>query len=54
MKTYKINGRTMSVHKGSIAHRFIEHGLPFAVIGTVLLGIAIIYGLSIMWAGILS
>ena len=54
MKKYKINGHTVSVRKSSFAHRFIEHGLPFAVIGTVLLGIAVVYGLSIMWAGILG
>ena len=54
MKTYKINGRTMSVHKGSIAHKFMEHGIPWVVLGSVLGVIAIIYGLSIMWAGILN
>lgn len=54
MKTYKINGHTISVHKGSIAHKIIERYIPHLVIGSVLLGIAVIYGLSILWAGILG
>lgn len=54
MKKYSIDGRTITVRKNSFAHRFIEHGIPWAVLGSVLGVIAIIYGLSIMWAGILS
>lgn len=56
MKKYKINGHTVSVRKSSFAHKFIEseYGIPFAVIGTVLLGIAGVYCLAVMWAGILS
>lgn len=56
MKKYNINGRTITVRKGGITHKFIEsnYGVPFAVIGTVLAGIAGVYCLAIMWAGILG
>ena len=54
MKKYRFNNEVIAVRKNSLVHKFIEHGLPFAVIGTVLLVIAGIYGITIMWAGILS
>lgn len=56
MKKYKINGRTITVRKGSLVHKFIEskYGIPCAVIGTALFVIAFIYCLAVMWAGILG
>lgn len=54
MKTYKINNRTISVRKGSLAQKFLEHCVPFAVILGSLSVIALIYTITIMWAYILG
>ena len=54
MKKYRVNDKVVAVRENSLAHKFIEYGTPVAVIGGAFFVIAIIYGITIMWADILG